>query len=145
MNRSGRAGSLIAIGIIGMSGLAFLVYARYLIRPTGKTGAPKSHAASHSEPRTAPEWCERGNDLFTKARDYRGAAEAYGHATELSPSMGVAHYGRGCALLELGDLDGAIPEHESAFSLAPEGASWKHDAQNALERAHLQKTQRERR
>jgi tetratricopeptide (TPR) repeat protein len=139
MNRSGRAGSLIAIAIIGMAGLVFLVYARYLIRPAAKPGGAKPVAAKHSEPRTAREWYARGNDLLTLARDYRGAAEAYGHATELAPSMGEAHYGRGCALLELGDYDGAIPELESAYSLAPEGATWKVDAQDALERAHLQK------
>jgi len=139
MNRSGRIGSLVAIAIIGTIGLGFLTYASYLVRTTGKAAAKKAPAVAHSEPHTAPEWYERGNDLLTKARDYRGAAEAYRHATELSPSLGVAHYGRGCALLELGDLDGAIPELESAFSLAPEGASWKVDAQDALERAHLQK------
>jgi tetratricopeptide (TPR) repeat protein len=139
MNRSGRAGSLIAIAIIGMAGLVFLVYARYLIRPAAKPGGAKVPAATRSEPHTAREWYARGNDLLTLARDYRGAAEAYRRAVELSPQMGEAHYGRGCALLELGDLDGAIPELESAFSLAPEGASWKTDAQDALERAHLQK------
>jgi tetratricopeptide (TPR) repeat protein len=140
MNRSGRAGSLIAIAIIGVGGLGFLVYARYLIRPVAKPRGPKTSAATPSEPRTAPEWYARGNELLTQAKDYRGASEAYRHAVELAPQMGVAHYGRGCALLELGDLDGAIPELESAYSLAPEGASWKVDAQRELERAHLEKT-----
>jgi hypothetical protein len=55
--------------------------------------------------------------------------------------MGEAHYGRGCALLELGDRDGAIPELESAYSLAPEGASWKIDAKDQLQRAYLLKSQ----
>lgn len=145
MNRSGRIGSLIAIAIIGMCGLAFLVYARYLVSPKGKTGGPKPAAATLAEPRTAPEWYARGNYLLTQAKDYRGAAEAYRHAVELAPQMGEAHYGRGSALLELGDVDGAIPELESAFSLAPEGAPWKLDAQRALERAHLQKSQSQRR
>jgi tetratricopeptide (TPR) repeat protein len=141
MDRSGRVGSLIAIAIIGVCGLAFLVYARYLMRPAGKVGGTKPTAAARSEPRNAPEWYARGNDLLTQAKDYRGAAEAYRRAVEIAPQMGEAHYGRGRALLELGDVDGAIPELESACSLAPEGASWKIDAQNELIRANLLKGQ----
>ena len=139
MPRSGRIGSLVAIAVIGFGGVALLFVAKHYVRRSAETAAASSRRPPPPEPRTAPEWYARGSDLLANARDYRGAAEAYRRAAELAPQMGEAHYGRGCALLELGDVDGALPELESALSLAPEGARWKEDAQNAFIRAQLRK------
>ena len=139
MSRSGRIGTLIAIGVLGFGGVALLFVAKQYLRRSAQTAAASSRPPPPPEPRTAPEWYARGNDLLANAKDYRGAADAYGRAAELSPQMGEAHYGRGCALLELGDVDGALSELESALSLAPEGARWKEDAQNTFIRAQLRK------
>jgi tetratricopeptide (TPR) repeat protein len=142
MPRAGRIGTVIAIALVGLGGVALLLVAKHMAQPTAKSPSPPPIAR---EPRTAAEWYARANALLNDAKDYRGAAEAYRKAAELAPEMGEAHYGRGFALLQLDDLDGAIPELESALSLAPEKAAWRTDAQNALVLAHLRKTQAEKR
>lgn len=131
---------MIAIVLVGLGGVALLLVAKHMAQPTPKS---PSMAPIAREPRTAAEWYARANALLNDAKDYRGAAEAYRQASELAPEMGEAHYGRGFALLQLDDLDGAIPELESALSLAPEKAAWRTDAQNALVLANLKKTRRE--
>ncbi len=151
MPRAGRIGTVIAIVLVGLGGAALLVVAKHMAQPTAKSAPTAPHAppapptAIAREPRTAGEWYARANALLNDAKDFRGAAEAYRQAAELAPEMGEAHYGRGFALLQLDDLDGAIPELESALSLAPEKAAWRTDAQNALVLANLKKTGREKR
>ena len=135
--RSGRIGSLIAVLAIGVAGIALLIY--------GKGLATKATPPPPREPATAAEWYARGDDLLKRARDVRGASEAYRRATELAPDLGVAHFGLGYALLELGDLEGAIAELGSALSLARANEAWKQDAENALVLAHLRKSAAEKR
>jgi tetratricopeptide (TPR) repeat protein len=145
MPRAGRIGTVIAIVLVGLGGVALLLVAKHMAQPTAKSAATAPPAPIGREPRTAAEWYARANALLNDAKDFRGAAEAYRQAAELAPEMGEAHYGRGFALLQLDDLDGAIPELESSLSLAPEKAAWRTDAQNALVLANLRKTKQEKR
>ena len=137
--RAGRAGTLIALFIIGIAGISMLLYAKNVVQnaQTKKTGAK---SALSSEPATAQGWYQRADELLKQKNDIRGASRAYRHAVELAPEMGEAHYGLGFTLLQLGDTDGAIAELESALSLARPGSTWKTDAENALVLAHLEKT-----
>jgi tetratricopeptide (TPR) repeat protein len=151
MPRAGRIGTVIAIALLGLGGVVFLLVAKHVAQPKVKSPAPvqlgptAAPRQTPGEPRTAGEWYAHANALLNDAKDYRGAAEAYARAAELAPEMGEAHYGRGFALLQLDDLDGAIPELESSLSLAPEKAAWRTDAQNALVLANLKKTRAEKR
>jgi tetratricopeptide (TPR) repeat protein len=119
--------------------------AQQAARPKAKSPSSSPPVQIGREPSTAAEWYARANALLNDAKDFRGAADAYRRAAELAPEMGEAHYGRGFALLQLDDLDDAIPELESALSLAPENAAWRTDAQNALVLANLKKTRSEKR
>jgi tetratricopeptide (TPR) repeat protein len=140
MTRSGRIGTLVAISLLGLAGLALLLLARRLVPRSEKIGAG---AAAPHEIRTAADWYARGNELLKRSRDLRPAAEAYRKAVELAPSMGEAHYGLGYVLLQMNDVEGSLAEIESAISLAPEGASWRKDAENALVLANLRKAKQE--
>jgi tetratricopeptide (TPR) repeat protein len=140
MTRSGRIGTVVAISLIGLAGLALLFMAKRFITRTERVGAGAS--APH-EMRTAADWYARGNELLKSSKDLRAAAEAYRKAVELAPSMGEAHYGLGYVLLQMNDVDGSLAEIESALSLAPEGASWREDADNALILANLRKGEQE--
>jgi len=101
----------------------------------GSADAPRRPIA----PPSAAEWYARGRDLALRSGDVRGAIEAYREALALEPGRAEAHYGLGLALLQSGDAVGAAAEIESALSLAPEGASWRQDAENALVLALLRK------
>jgi tetratricopeptide (TPR) repeat protein len=138
--RSGRIGSLIAVLVIGIAGIVLLLVAKNAARKV-KPPTPREPAtASTTATTTASAWYERGDELLKRAKDLRGASEAYRKAAELAPEMGVAHFGLGYTLLDLGDVDGAIAELESALSLAPPDAPWKKDAENALVLAHIRKS-----
>ncbi len=139
--RSGRAGTLIAVIVIGIAGTSMLFYAKNVVQ---RGSRPRAKVAAPSEPSTAQGWYDRADDLLKRAGDVPGASVAYRKAAELAPAMGEAHFGLGYTLLELGDVDGAIAELESALSLAREGAAWKQDAENALVLAHLRKSQAKR-
>jgi Flp pilus assembly protein TadD len=136
--RAGRAGTLIAVIVMGIAGTSMLFYAKSVVQ---RAQAPKAHSkvAAANEPTTAQGWYQRAGELLKNANDIRGASKAYRKAAELAPEMGEAHYGIGFTLLQLGDTDGAIAELESALSLAHPGSTWKTDAENALVLAHLEK------
>jgi Flp pilus assembly protein TadD len=104
-------------------------------RRSGPASAPRQAIA----PRSAAEWYERGRELASDSRNLPGAIEAYREALALEPQHAEAHYGLGLALLQSGDAEGAAAEIESALSLAPQGASWRQDAENALVLALLRK------
>ncbi len=131
----------VATGILLLAALA-LWLGRGCLRGSAPANEDRAGTARAAE-RSAPEWYAHGNELLNGAKDFRGAAEAYRKAAELAPSMGEAHYGLGYCLLELGDVEGCLAEIESALSLAPEGASWRKDAENVLVRAHLREGSRE--
>jgi Flp pilus assembly protein TadD len=137
--RAGKAGTLIALFIIGIAGISMLLYAKNVVQHA-QTKKPGAKAAAANEPTTAQGWYQRADELLKQKGDIRGASRAYRHATELAPEMGEAHYGLGFTLLQLGDTDGAIAELESSLSLAHPGSTWKTDAENALVLAHLEKT-----
>ncbi len=82
---------------------------------------------------------ERGRELLA-AGETAKAEQAFRRAVEHAPSSAVAHYGLGCALLELGDAVGAAAEIESALSLASTDVPWRQDAEAALVAAHLRKS-----
>ena len=136
--RAGRAGTLIALFIIGIAGISMLLYAKNVVHDA-QTSKARAKAAAN-EPTTAQGWYQRADELLKQKNDIRGASRAYRKAAELAPEMGEAHYGLGFTLLQLGDTDGAIAELESALSLARPGSTWKTDAENALVLAHLEKT-----
>jgi Flp pilus assembly protein TadD len=137
--RSGRAGTLIAVLVIGIAGISMLFYAKNVVQRSSRPRAPHANPAAQGEPTTARGWYDRADDLLKRAKDVPGASVAYRKAAGLAPEMGEAHFGLGYTLLELGDVDGAIAELESALSLAREGAAWKKDAENTLVLAHLRK------
>lgn len=137
-SRSGKAGTLIALFIIGIAGISMMLYAKNVVQHAQTTKARAKAAAN--EPTTAQGWYQRADELLKQANDIRGASRAYRKAAELAPEMGEAHYGLGFTLLQLGDTDGAIAELESALSLARPASTWKADAENALVLAHLEKT-----
>jgi tetratricopeptide (TPR) repeat protein len=136
--RAGKAGTLIALFIIGIAGVSMLLYAKNVVHDAQKSKARAKIAVN--EPTTAQGWYQRADELLKEKNDIRGASKAYRKAAELAPEMGEAHYGVGFTLLQLGDTDGAIAELESALSLARPGSTWKTDAENALVAAHLEKT-----
>ena len=135
--RSGRAGTLIALFIIGIAGISMMLYAKNVVQSQAKA---RSKATAANEPTTAQGWYQRADELLKQKNDIRGASKAYRRAADLAPEMGEAHYGLGFTLLQLGDTDGAIAELESALSLARPESTWKTDAENALVLAHLEKT-----
>jgi tetratricopeptide (TPR) repeat protein len=137
VGRSGRAGTLIAILVLGLGGVALMLATRGFVQRAGASAAARAAAR---EPSDAAGWYARGDDLLRRRTDPRGAAAAFKKAVELAPEMGEAHFGLGYTLLDLGDVDGAIAELESALSLAHEGAGWKKNAEDALVAAHLQKS-----
>ena len=150
--RAGRAGTLIAVIVIGIAGVSMLLYAKNVVqrasRPAPHAKTPENpeptgttRTTGPTEPTTAKGWYDRADDLLKRAKDVPGASVAYRKAAELAPGMGEAHFGLGYTLLELGDVDGAIAELESALSLVRDGDAWKKDAENALVLAHLRKSQ----
>ena len=137
--RAGRAGTLIALFIIGIAGISMLLYAKNVVH-NAQTKKTIAKSAAANEPTTAQGWYQRADELLKQKNDIRGASRAYRKAAELAPEMGEAHYGLGFTLLQLGDTDASIAELESALSLAHPGSTWKTDAENALVLAHLEKT-----
>jgi tetratricopeptide (TPR) repeat protein len=93
-------------------------------------------------PRDGLAWYNYGNLLRTHVHDYRGAEEAYRRAIDYLPRLPEAHFNLGIVLLELDEPEDAAAAIESGLSLAPESASWRADAENALLVARTRATAR---
>lgn len=88
-------------------------------------------------PRHADAWYDYGNLLYRSMHDARGAVEAWRKATECDPNLGEAHFALGVALLESGDYETAVASLQAAVQVAPRQASWRPDAESALDVARL--------
>lgn len=91
------------------------------------------------EPRNAVAWFNYGNLLRIEFKDVRSALEAYRTASECDPNFGEAQFSLGAMLLETGDHDAAIATLQSALQVAKPGATWRADAENALNLARLRR------
>jgi tetratricopeptide (TPR) repeat protein len=85
-----------------------------------------------AKPRDGRAWYDYAYLLHTAMRDLRGAEEAYRRAIEYEPSLAEAHFDLGLVLLDLNEPEEAAAAIESSLSLAPENASWRAEAENAL-------------
>ncbi|SMF60616.1 tetratricopeptide repeat protein [Allosphingosinicella indica] len=97
-----------------------------LLAATGdREGAlARAEAAAKREGANAAEWTRLG-DLYTEAKKYTEAAEAYGQALTLAsdsgpPAKWTLHLLRGSALEQGGRWNEAKPELEAAYKLAPD-------------------------
>jgi Tfp pilus assembly protein PilF len=63
---------------------------------------------------------------FYNARDYRAAADAFGVAVSLDPSVFVAQHNLGVAHLHLGDFKAAVKDFRTALNLDESSASTWH-------------------
>jgi tetratricopeptide (TPR) repeat protein len=85
-----------------------------------------------ASPRDGVAWYDYGNLLRVQLHDLRGAEDAYRRAIDFQPRMPEAHFNLGVVLLGLDEPADAAAAIESALSLAPQNASWRTDAENAL-------------
>lgn len=95
------------------------------------------HVVLARNPRDATTWFDYGNLLRDHMHDVRGAVEAYRNAVEIDPRAADAHFSLGAALMDLKDYEAAIAEIQAALQLAPDDATWRKDAENALGLAHI--------
>ena len=89
------------------------------------------------DPHNAAVWFNFGNLLRGEFHDTRNALEAYRRATESDPNFADAHYSLGVMLLESGDFEATVAALQSALQLAPPAATWRADADTALNIARL--------
>jgi tetratricopeptide (TPR) repeat protein len=94
-------------------------------------------------PRDGVAWYDYGNLLRMQMHDLRGAEDAYRRAIDYQPLMPEAHFNLGVVLLALDEPEDAAAAIDSALSLAPQGASWRTDAENALLVARTRAAQRQ--
>ena len=85
-----------------------------------------------ANPRDGVAWYDYGNLLRVQLHDLRGAEDAYRRAIDFQPRMAEAHFNLGVVLLGLDEPEDAAAAIESALNLAPQNASWRTDAENAL-------------